>query len=183
MGLIQICKRSSPRFGYVQCDIKVPEVLKEQFASFPQTFNNTDISEHDIEPIMIAYAENEVLMTQPRRLLIFSFILPSCTISTPLLLFYLEPRLVCTEVEYTPVKCFNNFVQSAVIARRHGDENPNSSVVAETIKLLANISYGYQILDRSRHSVTKYVNDEKRPAVINNKTFKRLGISTINLTG
>ena len=34
-------------------------------------------------------------------------------------------------------------------ARREGDENENSSVVAKTMKLLANISYGYQIVDRS----------------------------------
>ena len=37
-------------------------------------------------------------------------------------------------------------MQSAVDARREGDENPNSGVVAETMKLLANSSYGYQIM-------------------------------------
>ena len=58
-------------------------------------------------------------------------------------------------VEYIPVKCFDKFVQSAVDARWEGDENPNSSLVAETMKLLANSSYGYQIMDRSRHTVTK----------------------------
>ena len=62
-------------------------------------------------------------------------------------------------VEYIPVKCFNKFVQSAVNARRKGDENPNPIVAAETIKLLANSSYGYEIMDRSRHTVTKNLND------------------------
>ena len=57
------------------------------------------------------------------------------------------------------MKCFK-FVQSAVNARREGDEIPNSTV-AETMKLLANSSYGYQIMDRSSHTVTKYLNDEK----------------------
>ena len=52
------------------------------------------------------------------------------------------------------MKCFNNFVQTAVNARRQGDENPNSNVVAETTDLLANSSYGYQIMDRSRYPVT-----------------------------
>ena len=47
-------------------------------------------------------------------------------------------------------------------ARRQGDENPDSSVVAETMKLLANSSYGYQIMDCSRHTVTKYLNEKKR---------------------
>ena len=92
-------------------------------------------------------------------MLISSYFLENGTLITPLLLFYLDLGLVCKKiyrfVEYTPVKCFNKFVQSAVDARREGDENPNSSVVAETMKLLANSSYGYQIMDRSRHTVTK----------------------------
>ena len=57
--------------------------------------------------------------------------------------------------------CFDIFVQSAVDARRQGDENPNSSVVADTMNLLANSSYGYQIMYCSRHTVTKYLTDEK----------------------
>ena len=77
-------------------------------------------------------------------------------------------------VEYIPVICFNKFVQSAVNARREGDEIPNSKVVAETMKLLANSTYGYQILDGSRHTVTKYLSDEKTHGAINTKLFERL---------
>ena len=40
--------------------------------------------------------------------------------------------------------------------------------------LVANSSYGYQIMDRSRHIVSKYVNDEKTHGAINHKMFKRL---------
>ena len=77
-------------------------------------------------------------------------------------------------MEYVPVKFFNNFVQSAVNARRKGGENPKTSVVAETMKLPANSSYGYQIMNRSRHTVTKYLSDEKTHGTINTKLFKRL---------
>ena len=42
------------------------------------------------------------------------------------------------------------------------------------MKLLANSSYGYQIIDRSRHTVTKYLNDETARSAINHKLFKRL---------
>ena len=88
-------------------------------------------------------------LTQPRRMLISNFLLKNGTLITPLFLFYLQQGLVCTNiyrfVEYTPLSCFNSFVQSAVNARREGDKNPNSTVVAETMKLLANSSYGYQI--------------------------------------
>ena len=65
-------------------------------------------------------------------------------------------------------------MQSAVNARREGDHNLNSSVVAETIKLLSNSSYGYQIMDRSRHTVTKHLNDEKTHGAINSNFFKSL---------
>ena len=69
------------------------------------------------------------------------------------------------------MKCFNCFVESAVNARRQGDENPISNVVAEILKFLANSSYGYQIMDRSRHTVTNYLNDEKTHSAIINKLF------------
>ena len=42
------------------------------------------------------------------------------------------------------------------------------------MKLLENSSYVYQIIDRSRHSVTKYLSDEKTHAAINSKLFKSL---------
>ena len=127
---------------------------------------------------MKEYAENEVIMSQPRRMLILRLHLKNGTIITPLLLYYLHLGLECTKshqfVQYAPKECFISSVQSAVIARRQRDENPNSSVVAETMKFLANSSYGYQIMDRSRHTVTKYLIDEKNHSAINNKLFKRL---------
>ena len=67
--------------------------------------------------------------------------------------FFVELDLVCTGihsfVQHTPKQCFTGFVQSAVDAGRQRDENPISSVVSETMKLLANSSYGYQMMERS----------------------------------
>ena len=127
---------------------------------------------------MKEYAEEERIMPQLRRMLISSFILTIGTFITPLLLFYLKLGLVCKKihrfVQYAPRKRFSNFVQSAVVARHQRDENANSSVVAETMKVLANSSYGYQIMDRSRHTVAKYLNDEKTHSAKNGKMFKRL---------
>ena len=147
------------------------------YAHENNTLMERSISKIDIGDLMKEYAEKGN-MSQPRRTLISSFYLKNRTIITPLLLYYLHLGLECTKiyrfVQYTPKKCFSSFVQSAVNARRQGDENPNSSVVAETMKLLANSSYGYQIMDRSRHTLTKYLNDEKTHSAINNKLFKRL---------
>ena len=165
-------------FGYVQCDIEVNENLRENFANFPPVFKKFLVSKNYIGDLMKTYAEEEGIMSQPRKMLISNFTLQNGTLITPLLLFYLQLGLVVTKihrfVEYTPKKCFNSFVQAAVDARRKCDENPNSSVVAETMKLLANSSYGYQIMDRSRHTVTKCLSDEKTHAAINSKLFKKL---------
>ena len=42
------------------------------------------------------------------------------------------------------------------------------------MKLLANSSYGYQIMERIWHTVTKYLTDEKTHAAIKSKLFKKL---------
>ena len=61
------------------------------------------------------------------------------------------------------------------IARRQEDENPNSIVNAETMKFLANSSYGYQNKDPRRHTVTKYLTDTKTHPAIDSKLLKKLG--------
>ena len=40
--------RNDKLFGYVQCDIEVPEKLKKKFANFPPIFKNTNVGRHDI---------------------------------------------------------------------------------------------------------------------------------------
>ena len=77
-------------------------------------------------------------------------------------------------VESIPKECFNSFVQSAVDRRSRGGVIPNSNVVAEIMKLLVSNSYGYQIMDRSRHSKTKYLTDGKTHAATNSKLFKKI---------
>ena len=136
------------------------------------------ISKNDTGELMKTYAEEEGILSQPRKLLISSFTFLNGTVITPLLLFYLQLGFVVTKthrvVKYTPRKCFNSFVRAAMDARMKSDKNPNSSVVAETMKLLANSSYGYKIMKRSRHTVTKYLSDEKTLAAINSKLFRKL---------
>ena len=110
-------------------------------------------------------------------MVISSFELTNSIINTPLLIFYFELGLVCTKVhrllENTPVISFNKFVESAVNAHCQGDKNPNTSVVEKTLKLLANSSYGYPFMNRSRHSAKECMKNEKTLAAINNKMFKR----------
>ena len=133
-------KKSRALFGYVQCDIKFPEHLREKFAIFPQIFKNTNVCRQDFGPLVQEYAKKEGIMSRLWRMLFSSFDLANGTIIPPLPLFYMELGLFCTKtyrfVEYTPVKCLDIFVESAVNARRHGDENPRIMVVAETLKVM-----------------------------------------------
>ena len=52
-------------------------------------------------------------------------------------------------MEFTGNKRSNSSVQSVVEARRQTSVNPEPSIIAETRYLLANLSQGYQIMDRS----------------------------------
>ena len=90
--------RSGKLFGYVQCDIEGPEVLKKKFANFPPIVKNTNVGRHDIGPLMKDYAEKEGFLCQPRKLLISSYFLENGTFITPLVLFYLNLGLVCKKI-------------------------------------------------------------------------------------
>ena len=120
---------------------------ESKFCQIYPIFKNTVVSRNDIGYLMKEYAEKEDIMSQPRRMLILGFHLKKKKLFiTPLLLYYLHLGLECTEilqfVQYSPKKWLSSFVESAINARRQGDQNPNSRVVAETMKFLANSSYG-----------------------------------------
>ena len=177
LALIEKIKRGD-FFGVVDCSLEVPEELYPYFEDFPPIFKNCEVGRDDIGDHMKEFADRHKLLSKPRKMLISSFKLDRGPIVTPLLLFYLEKGLVLTDVfwflQYTPRKCFQSFVQNVVDARREGDRNKESTVVAETTKLIGNSSYGYQIIDRSRHTTTKYVKGSQVNKLINNRFFKTL---------
>ena len=155
----------------------MPEELKKNFANFPPVFKKTKVGRHDIRLLMEDYAEKEGLLCQPRKKLISSYFLEtelSLLICSCFFRLGTSMQKIHRFVEYIPFKCFNKVMQSADNARPEGDKNPNSSVVAETMKLLANSSYGSQNMNRSRYTVTKYLSDEKTHGAINTKLFERL---------
>ena len=87
--------KSGNLFGYVQCDIEVPENLREVFPNFPPIFKNNIVGRDVIDPFMKEFPEKEGLLTHPRRMLNSNFFLENGTVITPLLLFYLDLGLVC----------------------------------------------------------------------------------------
>ena len=168
--------RSGLMFGVVDCSIEVPELLREKFREFPPILKNCDVSLKDIGPHVKDFAHESNLLKKPRRMLISSFYLQRGPKITPLLQFYLEKGLVLNQVywfiQYTPEKGFESFVNSVVEELREGDKNTSTSVVAETMKLIGSCSYGYQIMDRSKHSKTQYVIGAEVDKLVNQRNFK-----------
>ena len=68
------------------------------------------------------------------------------------------------------------FQHSVVDDLREGDENPHSGVVVETMKLLGNSSHVYQNMVRYRHTITKFLSEEKTHKAINEKKNLRLNV-------
>ena len=86
--------KSGSLFGYVKCDIEVPEYLREAFGNISPTLESINVGRDDNGPFMKEDAEKG-LSTQPSRMLISCYFLEKGTIITPLLLFYLDLGLVC----------------------------------------------------------------------------------------
>ena len=99
--------KSRRLFGYVQCDLKVPEHLKAYFANFRPIFKNTVVVRNDIGDLMKENAKKEGIMSQPRRMLISSFHLKMELSSLP---YCYITCIVVLNVQ----KCINSF---SILAR------------------------------------------------------------------
>ena len=114
--------KSGSLFGYAHCDTEVPVNLRDVFANFPPIFKNVNIGKDDVGPFMKHYAEKEGLLSQLRRMLISSYfwrtkksLYRCCSVIWTWGWFANKLIVFCQK---TLLKCFNNFVQSAVNARR-----------------------------------------------------------------
>ena len=100
-------------FGMVECDIHVPEHLQDHFAEMQPVFKNVTVTRDDIGPFMRQYADENDIMSAPRRMLVGSFRGDKLLLATPLLRWYLAHGLVLDRVyhvvEYEPNPCFQRF--------------------------------------------------------------------------
>ena len=142
-------------FGCIECDIHVPEHLREKFSEMCQLFKNTEICRDNIGEFMKTYAEENGIISRPRRSLIRSMIVEKILLATPLLKWYLEHGLEVTRVyqviEYTPKPCFKLFGDAVSNARCAGDANPSKAIITNTMKLVGNSSHGKTITNKERH--------------------------------
>ena len=169
-------------FGMVECDVRVPEHLQDQFAEMQPIFKNVTVTRDDIGPFMRQYAEENDIMSAPRRMLVGSFHGIKLLLATPLLRWYLAHGLVVDRVyqvvDYEPNPCFQRFGESVSAARRNGDVDPDKSIIADTMKLLGNSAYGKTVTNVDRHRDVKYCTEVGTSTLISNKRFRQLDVVT-----
>ena len=169
-------------FGMIECDIHVPPELRPYFSEMQPIFKNANVSRDDIGPYMRQYAEENDIMSTPRRMLIGSYRGEKILLATPLLRWYLAHGLVVDHVyqiiEYEPKPCFQNFGDSVSAARRAGDADPDKAIIADTMKLLGNSGYGKTVNNIDRHHEVKYCTEVGTSSHINNKRFRQLDVVT-----
>ena len=169
-------------FGMVECDVRVPEHLQDHFAEMQPIFKNANVSRDDIGPFMRQYAEENDIMSTPRRMLIGSYRGEKILLTTPLLRWYITHGLVVDHeyqiIEYEPKPCFRHFGESVSTARRNGDVDPDKAIIADTMKLLGNSAYGKTVTNVDRHRNVQYCNEVGTSLLINNKRFRQLDVVT-----
>ncbi|KAJ8298575.1 hypothetical protein KUTeg_022635 [Tegillarca granosa] len=77
--------------------------------------------------------------------------------------------------EFKSKACFSKFVKEVSEARREGDKNPDTAIIADSMKLIGNSGYGSLIMDKTKHRSMKYVKGENKACLLVNKpTFRKL---------
>ena len=180
LNQIQIIQyiRDGHLFGFVECDIEVPNHLKDYFSEMTPIFKNTEVSLKDVGQHTQEYAR-EHIKDIPHRLLIGSYFGKKIGLSTtPLLRWYLNHGLVITHVytvvEYFPNAAFNSFMRQVTQARLDGDCDKDKALIAETMKLIGNSSYGKLITNKEKHHDTVYVDESEAGTEIIDKHFYSL---------
>ena len=114
-------------FGFVECDIEVPEHLEEYFSEMTPIFKNVDVCLDDAGEFMQECAKQHNIKDVPRRLLIGSYLGKKIGLTTPLLKWYFEHGLVITRiyttVEYIPNAAFSSFMTQIAQCRLEGDRD------------------------------------------------------------
>ena len=141
-------------------------------------FKNVDVCLNDVGKLMQEYAKQHNIKDVPCRLLIGSYFGKKIGLSTPLSKWYLEHGLVITHIytviEYIPNAAFNSLMMQVAQARLDGDRDKDKALIAETMKLIGNSSYGKLITNKGKHHDIVYVNESEIGAEIMDNHFYSL---------
>ena len=132
-------------FGLIECDISVPDHLRDHFSEMSPIFKNIDVKMEHISEHMQEFAKSSGHLKQPQRMLIGSLKGEKILLLTPLAKWYVEHGLEITKihqiVQYKPVKCFERFGTTVSDARREGDVDPSKALLADISKLVGKIYF------------------------------------------
>ena len=141
-------------------------------------FKNVGVCLDDVGEVMQNYAKEHLIKDVPCRLLIGSYFGKKIALSTPLLKWYLEHGLVITNIytviEYIPNAAFNSFMTEVAQARLGGDRDKDKALIAETMKLIRNSSYGKFITNKEKQHDIVYVDESEIVAEIMDEHFYSL---------
>ena len=172
--------RAGTVFGLIECDLCVPEALREQFAEMQPVFKNIRLTRDDLGTFMRRYAEEHNIMATPRRMLVGSYRDDNILLATPLLRWYMDHGLEVTHVyqiiEYDPIPCFRRFGDAVSTARREGDVHSHKGIIADTMKLLGNSGYGKAITIVDRHRDVNYCTGNAASLMVNDRRFRQLDV-------
>ena len=163
-------------FGLVECDLHVPDHLKDKFQEMPPIFKNVSITRDDLSPLMKSFAEKTNIYRNPQRSLIGSMFGKKILVLTSLLKWYIDHGLKVTKVyqviQFKKHRCFQEFGEQICNERRLGDADPSTKVRSDTAKLSGNAIYGATITNKERFTDIKYTTDLKiASSYVNKKNF------------
>ena len=177
-------------FGMVEVDIEVPQEWPHYFShptmspydyfqEMSPLFCTTDIPFDVIGEHMQAHIWEYHLSDSPRRLLVGGMKARQILLATPLLQWYLNHGMVVTKiyqvVEFQQQRCFLDFVKEVSDARRLGDVDSDTAIIADTMKVIGNSGYGSLIMDKTKHSDIQYVQGENETCLkVNDPRFQKL---------
>ena len=175
-SLIEKIKRGE-LIGVVECSLEVTEEMYPYFEEFPQIFKNCEIGRDEIGEHMKEFAERNKLLHRPEKSWLPLSSLNDDQLSHHFCYFiwkkvFVVLRDVFLFLQHTPRRCFESLPQNLVDSRREGYPNKEWTVVDQNMKLIGNSSYGYQIMDCSRHTNSKYVEGDQIDTFFNNRFFK-----------
>ena len=173
------CVRNNTFFGAIECDVHVPPELTDFFSEFCPLFANVEVPFDKIGKTMQAHVEKFDLSKKPRRLLVSGMKGKKMLLIGNLLQWYMSHGLIVTKIhqviEYTPMKCFSQFVSDVTMARRCGDADESMSIFSDTMKLLGNCAFGSSIMNKEKHVKIKYVKDHfSASMLVNDPRFKKI---------
>ena len=148
-------------FGFIKCDVQVPQSLRKQFEEMTPIFKNTEVNLKHVGELMQEYAREHNIKDTPHRLLIGSYFGEKFGLSTPLLQCYLKNGLVVTRiytvVEYIPNTAIQGFSTQVAQACLEGDRDKEKALIVEINKLIGNSSYDRTIMNKENIMISSMI--------------------------